>query len=242
MSQSYVPGAGPGAESEQGSRTDAAKQEAAELKDTAQAEAGHVVETAKQEASAVGQEVKTQVKDVYRQTTQELREQAATQQQRVAEGLRSLGQQFGSMAQGSQEQGMAVDLVQQASQRLTDVSSWLGDRDPGSLLNEVKSFARRKPGVFIVGAAIAGIAAGRLTRAFAEDAREQHDSGGTGTNGGGGAVPPPPPAAPASAVAAAPVAEPGVPGPTGTGLTAEPTPAYERTRAGWDGTRPSEGV
>ncbi|WP_261166007.1 hypothetical protein [Microbacterium sp. Marseille-Q6965] len=248
MSQSYgqTPAAGPGAESEQGSKTDAVKHEATELKDTAQAEAGHVMETAKQEVSAVGHEAKTQVRDVYRQTTQELRDQAATQQQRVADGLRSLGEQFGSMAQGADNQGMAVDLVQQASQRLSDVSDWLGQRDPGSLLNEVKSFARRKPGMFIAAAAVAGVAAGRLTRALAEGAREEQSTGShTGTGAAASpetVVAPPPPVVPASDVAATPVVEPGTPGQTAAGGLTEPTPAYDRTRAGWDGTRPSEGV
>ena len=254
MSQSYgqVPAAGPGADSgesgtTQGGKVDTAKQEAAELKGTAQAEAGHVMETAKQEAATVAREAKTQVKDVYRQTTRELRDQAATQQQRVAEGLRSLGQQFGSMAQKSDDQGMAADLVQQASRRLEDVSSWLGDRDPGSLLNDVKAFARRKPGMFIAMAAVAGVAAGRLTRALAEGASEEHgaaSSGTTGTSAGASAAPPAPPVppAPAAAPGAPPVADPGMTPPTGAGVPTESTPAYDRTRAGWDATRPGEGV
>lgn len=173
-------------------KADAAKQEASEVKDTAKAEAGHVAQTAKQEASNVAHEAKTQAKQVYAQSKQQLSDQAATQQQRVADGLRSIGEELQSMARGSENRGMATEFVEQASTRLTDASSWLSQRDPGSLLNEVKSFARRKPGVFIAGALVAGLAAGRLTRALTENAKDEHASGsGTGavssTPGGEGA-------------------------------------------------------
>jgi hypothetical protein len=171
-------------------KKEAAKQEAAEVKDTAKAEAGHVVDTAKQEASSVAHEAKSQAKHVYAQTRQELSDQAATQQQRVAEGLRAIGDELQSMARGSENPGMATEFVEQASARLSDASSWLSQRDPGSLLNEVKSFARRKPGVFIAGALVAGLAAGRLTRALAENAKEEHSSGTGASNptpGGEGA-------------------------------------------------------
>ncbi|WP_203138197.1 hypothetical protein [Microbacterium sp. JZ31] len=171
-------------------KTDTAKQEAGEVKDTAKAEAGHVAQTAKQEASNVAHEAKSQAKQVYAQTKQQLSDQAATQQQRVADGLRSIGEELQSMARGSENRGMATEFVEQASTRLSDASSWLSQRDPGSLLNEVKSFARRKPGVFIAGALVAGLAAGRLTRALTENAKDEHDSG-TGavssTPGGEGA-------------------------------------------------------
>jgi len=161
-----------------------AKQEATEVTSTAQTEAGRVLDTAKQEASTVAGEAKSQAKRLYSQTRQELAEQAATQQQRVADGLRSIGDEFASLAQGSENPGVATDLVRQASTRLTDASSWLSQRDPGSLLDEVKSFARRRPGVFIAGALVAGVVAGRLTRALGENAKEEHDASGSSTDAG----------------------------------------------------------
>jgi len=39
----------------------------------------------------------------------------------------------------------------------------LQNREPADLLEEVRSFARRKPGLFLLGAAAAGVLAGRLT-------------------------------------------------------------------------------
>lgn len=192
-------------------KTEAAKHEATEVKDTARAEAGHVIDTAKSEASTVASEAKSQVKEVYGQTKQELTDQAATQQQRVADGLRSIGDELHSLAQGSENPGIATDLVRQASTRVSGASDWLAQRDPGSLVNEVSSFARRKPGVFIAGALIAGVVAGRLARALGESAKDEHDAhSATDTT----------PTAPVGSVPPRPPVPPVAPAP-------EPTPLYD---------------
>ncbi len=154
-----------------------AAHEAAGVASTAKDEAVGVVETAKAEAGAVAHEAKDQIRDLYHQSTAQLKDQAAQQQRRVADGLRSVGGELESMSQNS-EGGVAADLVRQASARIQGVAGWIGDRDPGSLLGEVKSYARRKPGTFIAVAALAGLVAGRLTRALSEGG-----SGGSGTSG-----------------------------------------------------------
>jgi hypothetical protein len=61
---------------------------------------------------------------------------------------------------------VASDLVRQAADRSHSVASWLDGRDPGSLLDEVKTFARRRPGTFLLLAAGAGVLAGRLGRSL----------------------------------------------------------------------------
>ena len=147
---------------------DSAKHEAAEVAGTARDAAGGVVETAKAEAGNVAQEVKMNARQLLTQTKGELTDQAATQQQRVAEGLRSISDELSTMANSTQNGGVATDLVQQAAERSSSVARWLENRDPGSLLDEVKSFARRKPGAFLLLAAGAGVLAGRLGRGMAD--------------------------------------------------------------------------
>ncbi|MCT1378519.1 hypothetical protein M4C64_17120, partial [Microbacterium sp. p3-SID337] len=139
-------------------------------------QAKDVLGTAKDEAATVVGEAKTQAKDLYAQTQRELSEQANAQQQRLAGGLRSVSDELGSMASNSEGSGVASDLVQQVSGRLSAAASWLGDRDPGSVLTEVKRYARRKPGTFILAAAIGGIVVGRLTRALAANASDDKDA------------------------------------------------------------------
>jgi len=161
-----------GGTSDASGKVDAAKQEAADLKDTATAKVGDVVGVAKEEVSSVAGEARAQVKDLYETSQRELKDQAGVQQQRIAAGLRSVGDELGAMAAGSDGRGIATDLVDQVSSRLATAASWLGDRDPSAVLDEVKRFARRRPGTFILGAAIAGIVVGRLTRALASNASD----------------------------------------------------------------------
>jgi len=153
-------------------KVDAARHEAADLKDTATTEAKNLLDTAKDEASSVVAETKVQARDLYERSQREVKEQAHAQQQRIAAGLRSVGDDLGTMAANSDDNGVASDLVHQVSTRLSRAATWLGDRDPSDVLDEVKRFARRRPGTFILGAAIAGIVVGRLTRALASNASD----------------------------------------------------------------------
>jgi hypothetical protein len=146
------------------STTQVAKDQAAGVGQGA-AEAGqHVAGVAKEQAATVAAEASAQAKDLLAQTRTELSEQAALQQQRIATGIRALSEELSSMASRSQQPGMATDLVAQASDRAGDLAGWLDARDPGSLVQEVSSFARRRPGAFLALAAGAGLLAGRLTR------------------------------------------------------------------------------
>jgi hypothetical protein len=94
-------------------------------------------------------------------------DQAAQQQTRAAEGLRSIHRELSSMASNSEHEGVGTDLVRQAAEKSASFADWLDQRDPGSLLEEVKSYARRRPGAFLAIAAGAGLLAGRLSRSLA---------------------------------------------------------------------------
>ncbi|RDV45876.1 hypothetical protein DOE76_05330 [Leifsonia sp. ku-ls] len=182
LPETVLPGGEAGRESSNEGDQGGVKEEAGRVAGTAADAGKDVAATAAEQARNVAGEAKSQAKDLYRQTQQELREQAAQQQERVASGLRSVGDELEQMASSSQQGGVASDLVRQAAQRTHSVASWLDQRDPGSLLEEVKSYARRNPGTFIAAAAIAGALAGRLTRALASG----DDSGGSATGSGSG--------------------------------------------------------
>jgi len=146
------------------SRTDAAKDEAADVARTAAGSAQNVADTAKSEAANVAHEAKANAQDLLHQATSGLTSQAGTQQQKAAEGIRNISSQLHSMASAPDQQGMAADLVRQAAERTSSMASWLENREPGDLLNEVQRFARNRPGTFLLLAAGAGVLAGRLTR------------------------------------------------------------------------------
>jgi hypothetical protein len=176
-----------------------AKEQAANVGSTAKESAKDVAGTAKDEAGKVATTAKRQAKDLYDETRSQLTEQAGTQQKKVASGLHSLSDELRDMSDASSGSGVAADLVSQAATRAGSVATWLEDRDPGSLLTEVKDFARRKPGTFIAVAAVAGIVAGRLTRSLVSEAKDSADddaSTSTSTTSApetvGGFVPPAP--------------------------------------------------
>lgn len=154
------------------STPDVAKHEARHVADDAKQGTAQVAETAKQEARDVALDAKRQAKDVYRQVRGEMSDQASTQQQRAASGLHSLAGELDQMASGSQANGVAADLAQQAAEKARAFATWLESREPGDLAEELRSFARRRPGAFIAGAAAVGLLAGRMTRGLTDSPDE----------------------------------------------------------------------
>jgi len=149
---------------------------AQETKDVAVGEAKNVGQTAAQagsqvasvatdQAKQVAQETQRQAKDLLEQGRTQVKDQVVTQQQKAGQSLTSLAQELRSLADGTSQgaPGPARDLLQQASSSVENFASMLQNREPAQLLDDVRSFARRKPGLFLLGAAAAGVLAGRLT-------------------------------------------------------------------------------
>ncbi|MBF4584096.1 hypothetical protein ITJ54_15610 [Curtobacterium sp. VKM Ac-2865] len=164
-------------------KADAAKGAAQDVAGDAKEKAANVAGTAKEQAANVASEATDHAKQLYGQASENLKQQAGEQQQRAASGLKSLGEQLGRMADNDEEQGVASRVVRDLSGRASSAAGFLENRDPGSLLDEVKSFAAKRPGAFIALAAGAGILAGRLTKAITTEAKHEKeaDASGTGT-------------------------------------------------------------
>ena len=149
------------------------------------AESGkHVAGVAKEQASSVTSEARQQTRRLMDQAGGEMRSQAQSQQQRLAGSLRSIGQELSSMTDGTQQPGQsgpATQMTRQLSQYTQHAADWLENREPGEVLNEVRRFARRRPGTFLAIAAVGGLVAGRLTRGLA--AAGQNSSGSGQPNG-----------------------------------------------------------
>jgi hypothetical protein len=126
--------------------------------------AGQVAETAAEHAQEVKDEAVRQARDLIGEAREQLTKQAGQQHQTAVANLRSLSAELGSMADNSTQSGMATELVGQARDRVDSLAGWLDGREPGELLDEVRSYARRRPGMFLVGALAAGVVAGRVTR------------------------------------------------------------------------------
>ena len=160
-----------------GSTTQTAKDQAAGVAQSVAQSGSHLVDEAKTQAGELGREAGRQVKGVLDESRTQLTQQASEQQRKAAGGLRSLSSELSSMAHASSEPGIATDLVRQVATRADSLASWLDDREPGALLEEVKTFARNKPGTFLVIAAGAGLLAGRLTRGLKDASSDDGSSG-----------------------------------------------------------------
>jgi hypothetical protein len=147
--------------------TQLAREEAANVGQTAKEAGSGVASTAADQAREVVSETSRQARSLVGDARQQAQEQAAARQAKAAQGLHTLAGQLDDMAAKSGESGMATQLAQEAAQRLHGAAAWLEQRQPADLLDEVRDFARRRPGVFLFGAAAAGVVAGRLTRGLA---------------------------------------------------------------------------
>ncbi|MGT2426061.1 hypothetical protein [Amnibacterium kyonggiense] len=148
----------------------AAKDAAADVAGTAKDAGARVASTGKEQASRVAKDAIGQARELYGQATSQLSEQAGTQQQKAAGTLHAFADDLGSMG-SSAEGGLASELVQNLETRARGVADWLQQRTPEDVLDEVKDFAARRPGLFIALAAGTGIVAARLTKALVAEAK-----------------------------------------------------------------------
>ncbi|WIY06545.1 hypothetical protein QRX60_22845 [Amycolatopsis mongoliensis] len=170
---------GPGGQSPP-STTEAAKNEAREVATTAADRGGEVAQTPAQEAKHVAEHAQREARDLLREGRDQLETQARDGQRKAAQSLHQLAGQLDRMAEQTDSPGVAADVARQVSGRTRSVADWLEHREPGDLLDEVRRFARRRPGAFLVGAALAGAVVGRLTRGVVA---QQQENSGSSPNG-----------------------------------------------------------
>ena len=177
---------------ESGSSADVVKRQSRMVADDAAEGGKRVARVAADEAATVADEAKNQARSLWEQASSQLSNQAADQKSTLASWLRGLAEELKSMADAPQRDlaaygspsagtpGFATGLADRGANYARSAASWLDDREPSAILDEVSSFARRRPGTFLVIAATAGVVAGRLTRGLTagEDGHEGRREGG----------------------------------------------------------------
>lgn len=170
------------------STTDVARAEAAGVGQHARDAGGQVAQTAADQARQVAAETNRQARDLLSEAQGQARDQVSAQQQQAAKQLHSVADELHAMAANGGQSGLATEVARQAADRMHGAASWLEQREPADLLEEVRRFARRRPGTFLIGAAVAGLAAGRLTRGLAARNGNGAQETGRGTADGGPAA------------------------------------------------------
>jgi len=154
--------------------TDKAKDKAKQTAGTAADEGKQVAGVAQDEAKKVASEASQHISGLLSETTSQLEDQGRTQRDRLVETLRSFGDDLEKMASQS-DGGLASNVARQVADRAHGITSHLDGREPRELLDDLRGFASRKPGVFLGGALLAGVVAGRLARG-AKDAKSASTS------------------------------------------------------------------
>jgi hypothetical protein len=161
------------------------KEQVQQTASTAADEGKHVAAVVGEEAQNVAGQAKDQVRELMDETLEQVNDQSRTQLGRLVGTLRSVSTDLESMA-SSADSGLATQLTQQVADRTRSLSNHLDGREPSEVLDDVRQLARRRPGLFLLGALGAGVVVGRLARG----AKQAHspDSSSPSTTGTPGVV------------------------------------------------------
>jgi hypothetical protein len=149
---------------EAGAVAGTARDEAATVATTAAEQARTVAQTATQATSDVVSEAARQARDLVGETRQQVRTQAESQTQRLAENARSLAGQLTSMASNADAQGPATEIAHQLAGKVESLAGYLDAQSPEALMSDLRRYARQRPGLFLIGAGVAGFLAGRVVK------------------------------------------------------------------------------
>ena len=121
--------------------------------DTEKDEGRAVVDTAKQETARLASDVRA-----------ELHKQGDEQTRRLAERMRDIGGQLDGVRRGEAPSGAVATVLSEAADRTNRLAARLDQDGIDAVAGDVKAFARRRPGVFLLSAFGLGIVAGRALR------------------------------------------------------------------------------
>jgi hypothetical protein len=159
------------------STAERAKETASSAADESRHVAGVAAGEAKGVASEAVQQARSVVGDAMGEVRGQLDDQGRQQKDRLAGTLSTFSDDLGRMAEGGS--GLAADVAHEVADRVRSVSQHLGQRDPGELLDDVRRFARQRPGTFLLGALAAGVVVGRLVRGTTDAVAASQAGGGS---------------------------------------------------------------
>ncbi|MFE4047771.1 hypothetical protein [Streptomyces sp. YIM B13518] len=131
-----------------------AKQAAGQVAGTAAEQARTVVGEARQQAGTVVEDLRTRAID-----------EADGQTKRAAGTLRRWANDFSGLAAHAENDSPARGLAARAGDKGMRAADYLERQGVEGLVADLQGFARRRPGAFLGGALLAGLAVGRLAKA-----------------------------------------------------------------------------
>lgn len=163
--------------------TSTATERGGELVRAAKQDARQLAGTVRERAGEVTEQLTTQTRSLAEETKSQLEGQITTGAQRLAGAFRQVGEQAQALGEGRPEDAptlseyvfRAADGCYSAADRLSSLGDDIEARGVGGVLGDLQGFARRRPGTFLLGAAVLGIGVGRLVKAQSAEKETEED-------------------------------------------------------------------
>jgi hypothetical protein len=147
---------------------DSVRDEAGNVQQAATEAARDVTETAKEQVADVVSDVQHETRRLIREARDQVGQQAGQQRDQAVQGLRSLSDDLRNMAEHGS--GWGAQVARHGAGWSDRAAGFLDGRELTDIMEDVRTMARRRPGRFLAGAVVAGVVAGRMTRALAAGA------------------------------------------------------------------------
>ncbi|MGC9499676.1 hypothetical protein [Streptomyces sp. WG7] len=201
---------------------DKVRTEAAATAGQAGQAAGQVAGTAAEQARHVADEARQQAGTAIQDLRGRAMTEANGQTRRAAGTLRQWADDLADLAENAHKESAVRGLATQAADRGHRAAGYLERQGAEGLVSDLQGFARRRPGAFLGGALLAGLAVGRLAKAGSaarSDGSGQGPATGSAGRDGLAAAPDTAPLPPGPAPGAPPrVAPASAPVPPATGI------------------------
>ncbi|WP_052684529.1 hypothetical protein [Lentzea aerocolonigenes] len=151
-------------ENQMGGMRTTAQDEGVEVVQHAREAAGQVGDTVADQAGYVTREAADQARNVVRDVRERVAAEAEDQAVRVSKQLGRLADELGEMAGTAPSSSMSAGAIRSVADTSRQAARFLDERGAQGLLDSARDYARRKPGTFLLGAAVAGFLVGRVAK------------------------------------------------------------------------------
>ena len=171
-----------------------ASEEAQSVAASAAEKSGELVRSAKEDARQIAasvwsrggdvtEQLSTQGRSLVQETRAQIQAQARSGTERTAGALRHFGEQAQALAEGRPEDApqlseyvwKVADTCYGTADRIYGLADEIEERGFNGVLQDVQTFARRRPGAFLLGAVALGFGVGRLVKANAEQEDDEEE-------------------------------------------------------------------
>jgi hypothetical protein len=133
-----------------------------------------VVGEATEQTKTMALEAKDQLHQMLSNSKSEVQAQADDRARQAAEHLRGMSTSITALLDGRpDEAGQVRGYLEQAQTKIDGFVDRIETRGPQGVVDDLSSFARRRPGAFLLAAGVAGFAIGRVARAGAAASNDQ---------------------------------------------------------------------